>query len=348
MKKSKKSLTIIIPTVIILVLATISVYVVGVRLPCKKVNEKPPLLPTIDFIQSWYARTLTDEKWDDYMSELKKSGVESVILQSVMTDYNDGVLLFFNDDNFFGDKRYSYTLEKMLSSADRHGVGVYIGTYCPDDWWTTDYNDKYVTDLANAHKGIIKSVAEKYLTHSSVKGWYFSPEFYYNVKGYEDNWAKLLNLTIDCIRQYGNDLPLIFSPFYDKPAFAGIIASESIKKLINGVNFRQGDVFAPQDGFGKLGKNVSDIELGLEYGFVKACADAVKNSNVSLWLNCELFTSEEDEKASYDRMLKQFKISGAFSEKTLCFSFSHYAVKDDDKTLYNDFNRIVDEYSPAK
>lgn len=239
------------------------------------------------------------------------------------------------------DDRYSYTLERLLTAADKHDLNVYIGTYDPKDWWKSDYDDEYISTLADVTNAVFKAVTARYSSHRSMKGWYFTPEMYVNDKGYEDAWAKLLNLTISGIERYGNNLPMIFSPYCNDYSSGCQTAAESFTRLLRKVNFRPSDVFAPQDGFGALKKDVSAAELSKRYDFVKSCSEAAKSADVNFWLNCELFTNSANEYASKNRMIGQFKLADVFCEKTICFSFAHYAFRPLDKTLFNDFKSIL-------
>lgn len=308
-----------------------------------EIDEYEPLFPSVDFIQSWYACRLTESDWNDYFDLIASVGYDTVILQTVYDDNKDDENLIFYESRsgIAGNDCYNYTLGRMLEAADVHGINVYVGTYTPYDWWGTSYNDEYVSEVIKTHEVIFDDVFGKYGEHPSFAGWYFAPEIFTTVLGYEKQWIKILNGVIDGIEKYGNGLPMIFSPYRGKVSSPFLELTSTFKKICSSVDFRKGDILAPQDGFGSRSPNDRTNCLEL-YKFAKYCAEAIKNTDLTLWINCELYSSE-GQFCYGERMLKQFKLANVFCDKTLSFSFAHYAFKPEDKSLLNTYLKIYEQ-----
>lgn len=302
-----------------------------------QIEQQAPLLPSVDFIQSWYACSLGAEDWNIYFETLAQLGFDTVILQSSF-DNESGEVAYYESQTYPSGEYYSSTLELMLTSADKHNFDVYVGTYTPQNWWNTNYNDQYVADAIAVHNILFEEIYTKYHTHKSFVGWYYTPEMFSTILGYENQWIKLLNGVIDGIEKYGNGLPMIFSPYRGKYTSPFLEWGNTFDKVCKGVHFRKGDVLAPQDGFGAHSPNKQSYTVEL-YEFAQYCLNATEGTNLTLWINCELFSSR-GQFCSKERMLQQFRLANAFCNKTLCFSFAHYAFAAEDKTLFEDYKEI--------
>lgn len=339
MKKKKKIIMIVALSLCLAIAITaITVNQVNNKRVLAEIEEQEALFPSVDFIQSWYACSLTADDWNAYFDTLCSLGFDTVILQSVYrNDYGESVA-YYESDKIECDDSYSSTLELMLTSADAHDLDVYVGTYTPHDWWATNYNDEYVEEAIKVHNILFEEIYSKYSSHKSFVGWYYSPEMFSTFLGYEKQWIELLNGVIDGIEQYGNGLPMIFSPYRGKYTSPFLKLDDTFFKICSEVHFRKGDVLAPQDGFGAKSPDEQRNAVEL-YKFAKYCSDATKDTNLTLWINCELFSSK-GQFCEKDRMIQQFKLANAFCDKTLCFSFAHYAFKAEDKTLFEDYKEI--------
>lgn len=310
----------------------------------EETDERTPLFPSIDFVQGWYAKTLSEQQWNDYFDLLKQFRFDTVILQNSILETDGEKYSLWQDDILGCNRKYEKTLGLMLKCADNKNISVYVGTFCPQEWWQTNFNDEFVNKLAATHTKIFASITQKYSQHKSFAGWYFSPEMYTTDKDYTANWAKLLNSVIDGIEAYGNGLPMIFSPYHSSYASRDVTTNNTFAKLLSAVHFRKGDVFAPQDGFGAKSAN-KQTDIGELYAFAKICRNAAENSAVTLWLNCEMFSNNPNgQRATAERLEQQFKLASAFCDKTLCFSFAHYVYKENNKTLYNDYANLLNKY----
>lgn len=342
--KIMKRRRVIVVASVLLVLVIIAIISIAVPLQLKnkallaEIEQQAPLFPSVDFIQSWYACTLTEEDWNDYFDTLSDFGFDTVILQTTFSEDGGENIIFYESDKLKGELCYSYTLGRMLNFADLHGINVYIGTYTPYDWWSSNYSDKYIENVVDVHKILFEEIYAKYHLHESFIGWYYSPEMFSTFLGYEKQWIKLLNGVIDGIEHFGAGLPLIFSPYRGKATSPFLDLDDTFSRICSEVHFRNGDILAPQDGFGAKSPSEQGNIVEL-HKFAKYCSDAIAGTCLTLWINCELFSSK-GQFCNQERMLQQFKLSNIFCDKTLCFSFAHYAIKAEDKTLLNNYQSL--------
>lgn len=319
---------------IILVLFT-SVSVLGLT-SCKTsaevgttVEGSDMLFPSVDFIQNWLALSYSDEDWDTYFGYMSDAGFDSVILQSIVSREEGGTIIYFEDDGAFGDvdRTYSYTLGRLMDAADRNGFKVYVGTAdCYKWWWPFNYaKEDYRDGLAEAHGIIFDKVCKNYGDHECFAGWYYTPEMFTNIFDFESDWILLLNDVIDRLNACPKgDLPLMISPFYNSLSSLALSDHSTYADILEGVNFRPGDIFAPQDSFGFESKDYQDY-LDKIYDYEKTCYEAAQKAGLQLWINIEIFTKKGSyDVATQERMVQQFKMANLFSDKAVCFSFSHY------------------------
>lgn len=286
------------------------------------------LFPSVDFLQGSLAKKFSDEDWQDYFTYLAAAGYNAVILQGFLVERQPDTTFTFDNGKLVATKQfYSFenVLDKLLEHAEKHDFDIYIGTYSPCDWWTeTNYSDAdYIDKLVRNHEQLIRYISYKYGANKRFVGWYITPEMYTNRFGYERYWASLLNGIIAAI-EANVDKPLMISSFYSTYATKNIRTDTTFAKLIAAVNFRQCDIFAPQDSFG--GNAPEQLfDLSEKYDYLSACAEAAKLKNMQFRINCEFFTSDNDVRTASDERLKQqFALANIFCDKAVSFSFSHY------------------------
>lgn len=322
------------------------------RHACAVVAQSDMLFPTVDFVQGWLARRYSSSDWDAYFKILANAGFDSVILQSTV-NVGEHNFLFFDDGGVFGSnfiRRFSNTLELMLSAADDNDFCVYVGTVNDSDWWDQrNYADAdFCQTLADRHAMLFKTISQRYAHHKSFAGWYYTPEMYTNAMDYEKNWIPLLNKVIDSLNATTTaNLPLIISPYYSNWASRSMHDTTTFKQILTKVHFRANDIFAPQDGFGNESPTETD-NLARLLDYEQSCFEAAQQANVTMWINVELFFSDEYTVASMERIQSQLRMANMFCDKVACFSFSHYFSPmgtnrhDTTEHLYNQYLNLRD------
>ncbi len=292
--------------------------------------------PSYDFIQPWLVEDWTVETWEAHVDELKSVGYKGIILQETRYDYN-----FYYDSNISEVRGTATTtrnndmLENMFVACDNKDFRVFLGLSVENEWW--DFarfgEEEYLDTLAGIDNQMIDELSALFGHHSSFYGWYWAFEMLTNIHKYEEKWAKVINSTIDHLNSLNDNRPLMFSPF--KQWLLPQIESQHYNMWSNffkHVNFRKGDIFAPQDSIGKIcGAEPTDRALINTYIFLRACKEACDtNPNVEFYVNCELFASHSRFnstdlfEAGDERIDYQLKIAKCFTDNICTFSYTHY------------------------
>ena len=109
--------------------------------------------------------------------------------------------------------------------------------------------------------------------------------------------------------------------------------------MFNRINFRDGDIFAPQDAIGALWTSEENLEK--VWKIYSAAVDSC-DADIKLWANCENFTlafadtlldgiltrPATENKASItstlDRFVWQMDVASRYAENIITFSYNHY------------------------
>ena len=130
------------------------------------------------------------------------------------------------------------------------------------------------------------------------------------------------------------------SPFYTNYLSGGsAVTLAQLVSFFEYTDFRDGDIFRPQDAVGAGWIKEKDLERGWAiYGEAIKTADA----DVKLWANVECFTTATADTltdgitgpaatentvyvpANFDRLVRQMEIASAYAENIITFSFNHY------------------------
>ncbi len=299
------------------------------------------------FIQSWMSSSWDDERWQTEIEYMKRAGIEYLILQDVANKSTDNVWSIYYESNliaFENAVQYSDVIENALRNCKGSGIKVFIGLAMFDDFWTEGAITKQYSEMCNIAAEMVEEIYTNYYSEYSdcFYGWYFTPEFN-NILTCQINVNGLcngLNVIIDSINKTNESLPLILSPFYAEYLANGpIITLSNLVRMLNKINFRNGDIFAPQDAVGALWTSEDNLEKTW-----KMYSAAVKSANadIRLWANCENFTlsfpdtvldgiltrpateNTSSITSTLDRFVWQMEIASKYAENIIIFSYNHY------------------------
>lgn len=344
-KKSKVFLF-ILAALALVILGTVCVQAIRTEVIYKKLTEAvaadESVRPSVDFVQPGMLAGYTDADYDRYFADLKVLGYDSVILQftrykvggvcytyypsSCMTEYYDTV-----------DDSMADVTGNLLKGAARNGFKVWVGlSVDDDDWWgVTCYFDKeWMSRLGEVDVRMISELYELYGDEEAFYGWYWAHEIFSNPVGIEKIWAKLANSAIDALNQVDPSRPLMLSPF--RHVQTGLATNEyrMWHRFFEAVDFRKGDIFAPQDSMGKLNQNkeISKRSYRLIYDYLNAVKRAVdEEEGLALWVNAELFQKENVEEynvANFERIKMQLANASRVTDTLVTFSMSHYGLSE--------------------
>lgn len=304
------------------------------------------------FIQSWMSGSWDDERWQTEIENMKEAGIEYLILQDVAEKsseslggnwnvYYDSELPVFENAVYGGN-----VIEKALRNCEGSGIKVFVGLAMFDDFWNETSLSPQYKEVCAVMADMIKEIYAKYGDYECLYGWYFTPEISNSllrqiyIKGIADG----VNTVIDSINETDENKPLLMSPFMSEYYSAGpVLTLSSYVRLINSINFRDGDIFAPQDAVGA--KWVSEDNLERNWKLYRTAVDSC-DADLKLWANCENFSTvvapsvlegilnpPATENTVYvtetlDRFVRQMDIASRYCENIITFSYNHYYSPD--------------------
>ena len=302
------------------------------------------------FIQSWMTCVWDDDRWVQEVANMKKAGIDYLVLQGLADKgsesaggtwnvYYDSDVEALEDGVYGGD-----CLEIALKHCEDAGIKVFVGLTMFDDFWTESAFGNQYQEICEVATAMIEDIYNKYgeKYDDSLYGWYFTPEI---SNGYLcqlslNGIIKGLNTVIDGINKTDEAMPLLLSPYYSEYTALGPVATLcNYVRFFNKVNFRDGDIFAPQDAVGAKWTREKNLEM--TWKMYKAALDTC-DADVKLWANCENFdgaiTTEtlggllspkitehtSNQTATFDRFARQMEIASRYAENIITFSYNHY------------------------
>lgn len=301
------------------------------------------------FIQSWLTCSWDDARWAEEIENMEKAGIEYLVLQCLAdkgSQANGGNWNVYYDTDVEALKNAVYggdCLEPALRHCQNAGIKVFVGLSMFDDFWNEAGSSQYL-DVCQVAGDMIEDIYNKYgeKYKDSLYGWYFTPEIsngllcQFTSNGIIDG----INHVIDKINDVDASKPLLLSPFYSEYLSIGTVATlASYVRFFDKVNFRDGDIFAPQDAVGA--KWVKKENLEKTWKMYKAVTDTCK-ADVKLWANCENFDGaiasatlagllspkvtehKSNVTATLDNFVYQMEIASKYAENIITFSYNHY------------------------
>ena len=325
---------------------------VMMMLPSAKQPEEQKCNPefTGTFIQSWMTCYWDEERWAEEAENMKKAGVEYLVLQSLADKAykKDGGewKVYYNSDveelktaTYMGD-----CLEPALKACQDAGIKVFVGLSMFDDFWSEAGLGSLYQDVCRVAGDMMEDIYNKYgeKYKDSLYGWYYTPEI---SNGFLCQFTlggiiKGINHIIDRINEVDASKPILMSPFYSEYIATGPVATLcSYVRFFHKVNFRDGDIVAPQDAVGA--KWTREKSLEMTWKIYKAAFDTCK-ADIKLWANCENFDGaiaseilggalspkiteyKSNITATLDRFVRQMNVASKYAENIITFSYNHY------------------------
>lgn len=303
------------------------------------------------FIQSWASGSWNDEQWESEMAYMKDCGLEYLIVQDLATKSSEetgGRWTLYYDSNLpefeNADKGENDVLAKALYHCKKAGIKLFVPLAMFDDFWTQTALTKQYYEICETSQKMAEEIYENYYEgyEDTFFGWYFVPEISNSLLMAisMSGLAKGLNGILSKLTEIDPSLPLLLSPFYSNYLSTGsTLTLTQLVSFFNTVDFRNGDIYCPQDAVGAGWTEMEDLPMiWAMYG------EAVKSAkaDVKLWANVECFTTpyadtltdgilapEKTENTEYipatlDRVAKQMEIASGYAENIITFSFNHY------------------------
>lgn len=278
------------------------------------------------FIQEFLVKDWDDERWDMEMRLLKEAGMGYLIYApSLLIDMNGNISTNY-PSSLFISQQPNFSLEKCLRSAQKNDMKIFIGLNFNERWWKVDYDATWLVKQMEIGNSVADELIilykEKY--PDAMYGWYWVWEvdnLHWMTTECNEKLAQCLNTNLDHLSKVTPNMPLMMSPFMNHKVGGDSEQYKDMwKKVFAKTNFREGDIFAPQDCIGTEGLNFDNLDQW--FSKLKEAVDS--KPGLQFWGNVEIFEQRYWVSASLSRVQKQLKIVNKYANKIICFAYSHY------------------------
>ena len=306
---------------------------------------------TGSFIQSWASSSWDDDRWESEMEYMKSCGLEYLIVQDLAnkaSNESGGTWTLYYDSRLpefeNADRSETDVLAKALYHCKRAGIKLFVPLAMFDDFWTETALTNQYAKICELSGRMAEEIYNNYYEgyEDTFYGWYFVPEInnnLLNVIGVK-RLADGLNTVLGRLTEIDSSLPLLMSPFYTNYMSGGsAISLVQLVSFFEYTDFRDGDIYCPQDAVGAGWIKEKDLE---RVWAIYAQAIRAADADVKLWANVECFTTATPDTltdgitgpaatentvyvpATFDRLVNQMEIASAYAENIITFSFNHY------------------------
>lgn len=292
------------------------------------------------FIQSWMSSYWDDERWAQEVENMKKAGIEYLILQDTANMSSDGTWTVYYQSELEVFSSYEKTadvIDKALRAVEGTDIKIFAGLAMFDDWWVEAALTKKYSNVCEISADMAEEISEKY---DGVYGFYFTPEIN-NMPTMKLSAGNIISGLNTILEKIPADKPFLLSPYFTEyVSVPSVISAVPMwVQIINKVDFRDGDIIAPQDAVGAGWIQENDLEK-----IWKMYRTAIDTSekDLKLWANCENFTlaraksivsgifvppatlNANSVPCTIDRFAKQLDIASRYCDNIITFSYNHY------------------------
>lgn len=302
------------------------------------------------FLQPWLAAYLSDEEWKSEIEEMKRDGIEYLIIQNVadktLKSAGGEWTIYFDTQNerFANTEKEPDVVEAALRACEGTGIKVMVGLAVFEDFWYRGAFTKQYTECCEISAEFAKEIYAKYgeKYKDTLFGFYFTPEFSNIVWDSASALllSKGLNVLLDEMTASCGDLPLAMSPYVTNYLTLGKVDMISFwSKIFSFSRFRDGDIIAPQDAVGAGFSKASELERN--WKMFRTLVES-SETKLRLWANCESFSiaraktaisgiaepnateNKVSVPAPMDRFALQLDIASRYCDNIITFSYNHY------------------------
>lgn len=307
------------------------------------------------FIQSWLCQNWSDAKWETELDYMDQAGMTYLIYADVAyrdsgtwtTKYPSQI------SGLAGTNNGLDVIENVLRNCARHNIKVFIGMGNYSEFEVNGGIGSTFTSFCNISAQIVAEIYNLYHSRypDTFYGWYFVPEFnnnYLNMTPYVSKFASGMNVVINELNQLDPAMPLLLSPYFMKYYTTASVSSTKTfwTNMLTRINFRAGDILAPQDAVGAGWIEMSDLDSVTK--MYRQAVDAA-NKGVILWSNCESFIQNHDSSllgppetenttfvtSPLNRYVQQMTIVSQYVDNIIMFSYNHYYSPNQNDPVFN-------------
>jgi formylglycine-generating enzyme required for sulfatase activity len=285
-------------------------------------SAAPPALHLSgSFMQYWVEmQSWPPETWQAVLDQMKAVKMNTVIVQMLVQENNDGTLY-----SFIGPSGHPDATETILNYADTNGFRVFLGLYMPN--WNHDMiGSNFLFETQSRMAVVAQQAWDRYLSdnrHSSFAGWYLPYEPW--TANYQPAEVVRLRSFFQVIhascQAISGDVPLMISPFISSYRPSPCRVEQLYRQLLDQSGI---DILLLQDSVGAQHWETNILQRVAPY--CQAFQDACNSTGVKFWANLESFRISNNVYRPCDalRLKKQFDAAGPFVEDFVTFDFLHY------------------------
>ena len=305
-------------------------------------NNSNNLYVKSTFIQSWYCKDWTLERWESEMDMLKNIGVEELIIQETADTKNKITMYKTSMEGYSSNS--TDMVENLLTAADKYNMNVRIGLGFSSDWWVYNANnEEWLKEEMNTNINIFNEINTKYGEHKSLSSWYIPYEFsQFSVSSQDTHYYLNSFLRGICneIKSKTNNETVMISPFYNTNLSPNYLSQwkDILYTIFKDSNI---DIVAFQDGYGVHGNTLEDIK-----NLLTTFREVLDSLNIKLYANIETFDSQSSGEFSaiptdINRIKSQIETEAPYVDGIIAFSLCHYQSKniEGQKSSYDMYER---------
>ena len=291
----------------------------------KETKKNDEAYPTVcgSFVQDWLVRNWSDDRWDQEFKDLKEAGMEYLIFSPALHTDNNGNVRALYPSSLTDNSNDLY--EICLRNAQKNGFKIYISLNFHERWWQFDYLPEWLYEQMDIGNHVADELIKQYKDRygETMYGWYWVWEvdnLNWNRYGSRETLARAMNINRDHLASVTPDMPFMLSPFVNYRVGNSEVNRQLWEEVINRVNFREGDIFAPQDCVGAGGLTIEMLPEW--FNKLKSVVDA--KPGLLFWSNVEIFDQRFWTSATADRFVKQMEQVQPYVSNMITFAYSHY------------------------
>ena len=258
---------------------------------------------------------------------MKGIGIDYLIFApSVSVDKNGKTQYLYPSSYSRKSERPSKDLIDMcLRNAKKAGIKVFIGLNMNDKWWSADFLEDWMYKQMNEGNKVADELVSKYKGKygDTMYGWYWPWEVDNAHAASAENrtaLANAVNINLDHLNIITPDMPFMMSPYMNSKSGTADDNYKMWSSVLSKIHFRNGDIFAPQDGVGAGGLTVYQLSEWFE----KIRQAVNTKPGLKLWANVESFDSRFWTSAPLSRYIQQLDKVNPYVNKIITFAYPHY------------------------
>ncbi len=249
-----------------------------------------------------------------------------ILAPALYTNANGAMLSLYPSNIPSVTNQYGKDLiEACLRNAKNAGFKVWLGLNFDEKWWGCDYRSDWLMSQMHLGNQVAKELIDRYKSNypETLYGWYWVWEVD-NISTptleYETGLAKAININRDYLKEISPDMPFMLCPFFNYRLGSSAKNESMWKNVFRQTNFKEGDVFAPQDCIGAGGLELSNFVEW--FAGLKRAVDT--KPGLQFWVDTETFDQRFWTSATIDRFVKQMELLEPYVSNYITFAYSHY------------------------